>query len=211
MDVTERGQRRLHRSGSVEQCQSAYAVVLGDAIYVSALQTIAVFPFNAAGAVAPLRRIFPPIGVLHIAIANGEIYATDFGSAVRVYPVNADGSATAIRTISGPATRLQGVSGIAVHDDEIFVANRTATDIFNEILVFPATANGDVAPLRMIRFPGLQGIDQIAIFEDEIYVATLGDPSVHVFPIDANGDGPPIRSITGPRTQLSPLAGVAVF
>src|SRR5215475_2943713 len=80
---------------------------------------------------------------------------------------------------------------------ELFVAN----DADSSVVVFDAKANGDVAPLRMIKGPktGLKHPPGIALDEklNEIYIANMGNASVTVFPVTANGDVAPIRTVRG--------------
>jgi len=53
----------------------------------------------------------------------------------------------AIRRFSGVQTGLNGPSGVEVIEGELFVTNWNG----NSVTVYPATANGDVPPLRTIQ------------------------------------------------------------
>jgi DNA-binding beta-propeller fold protein YncE len=65
------------------------------------------------------------------------------------------------------------------------------------VLVFPRTANGDVAPKRVIRgaLTGVTGPMGVAVAKDEIYVANFGDHTALVFPRLAAGNVRPRRFI----------------
>ena len=90
-------------------------------------------------------------------------------------------------------------SHMALHTErqELFVAN----DADSSILIFNASDEGDVAPIRVIAGPntGIQHPPGIALDQrlDELFVASMGTPSVTVFPVTANGDVEPIRTIRG--------------
>ncbi len=73
-----------------------------------------------------------------------------------------------------------------------------ATVRTNEVLAFPAGADGDVAPVREIAGPhtGLAGPSGIAHdASGNIYVINASDQTVTEYPADANGDVSPIRTI----------------
>ena len=91
-----------------------------------------------------------------------------------------------------------------VERQELFVAN----DGDSSILVFRASAEGDVAPIRVIKGPntGIKHPPGITVdpTNDELYVANMGNASVTVYPVTANGDVSPSRTIrSGPADRLS--------
>ena len=69
------------------------------------------------------------------------------------------------------------------------------------ITVYPANADQDVAPLRVIQGPktGLDWPTNIAVDakRGELYVANSGGHSVLVFDVNAQGDAAPIRVLKG--------------
>jgi DNA-binding beta-propeller fold protein YncE len=80
------------------------------------------------------------------------------------------------------------------------------------IAVYPRTANGDIAPLRIIQGPatGLNlplGITRAGT--GEIVVANSGDNSLLFFEAHANGNVAPIRVVRGSLTNLRAPTGVA--
>jgi DNA-binding beta-propeller fold protein YncE len=82
------------------------------------------------------------------------------------------------------------------------------------INIFPRAANGDTAPLRVIKgkqttlnWPNHVVVDEA---RGELFVANNGDDSIVVFPNSANGDVAPARVIKGPKTGIKYPAGVAI-
>jgi DNA-binding beta-propeller fold protein YncE len=91
---------------------------------------------------------------------------------------------------------------VAVHEgrNEIFVANNGD----DSILVFPNSANGDVAPTRVIKGPrtGIKYPAGIALdlTNNELWVANMGNYTATVYPLTADGDVAPLRTIrAGPQ------------
>jgi DNA-binding beta-propeller fold protein YncE len=114
-------------------------------------------------------------------------------SSVTVYDGDANGDVAPLRTIQGPATRLDWPMGVAVDEvnNEIVVANNGD----NSVLIFPRTASGDVQPRRVIRGPltGIKGPMGVAIAKEELWVANFGDHTALVFPRLAAGNVAPGR------------------
>ena len=82
------------------------------------------------------------------------------------------------------------------------------------ITVHALDANGDVAPLKVIRgdktqlnWPGAMFYDPAT---DELYVANAVGQSILVFRASDEGDAAPIRVLTGPQTGLSYPVDLAV-
>ena len=118
--------------------------------------SITVYPRDAAGDFAPVRKIegrktqlnWPT--ALAIDPKRGDIFvANDTGDSILVFDINANGDVEPKRMISGPKSMIKSPTGVFYdwEHDELWVANfgnHTAT-------VYPATASGDVAPLRVVR------------------------------------------------------------
>lgn len=84
----------------------------------------------------------------------------------------------------------------------------------SSITVYPKTASGDSAPLRVIQGPKTQlnwpnglAVDPAS---GELFVANDMDNSILVFSDSANGDVPPIRVIKGPKSLVKNPVGVAL-
>jgi DNA-binding beta-propeller fold protein YncE len=115
-----------------------------------------------------------------------------------------------VRVIQGSKTQLDWPTHISldVQHDELFVAN-TVTD---EILVFHASDNGNVAPFRILKGPhtGLQIPHGVFVDtkNDELVVANFGGHSSTVYKRDASGDTPPLRTIrAAPPNTPAPMFG----
>ena len=129
---------------------------------------------------------------------------------ITVYPKDAKGDVSPLRTIQGPRTQMNWPTGLALDEDrnEIFVAN----DGGNSVLVFDANATGDVAPLRVIRGQTSAVSNPTGIFLDkknnELWVANFGNHTSAVYRPDANGDVAPLRVVrSAPPNQPVPGLG----
>ena len=86
--------------------------------------------------------------------------------------------------------------------------------MLDEVLVFNATADGDVAPIRMIKGPKSRIKNPTGIFldleHDELWVANFGNHTATVYKSSASGDAPPLRIIrTGPEKEPTLMIGNA--
>jgi DNA-binding beta-propeller fold protein YncE len=82
-----------------------------------------------------------------------------------------------------------------VERQELYVTNT----VMDEILVFPASATGNVAPIRVLKGPrtGINKPHGVFVDEknDEIVVANFGNHAATVYPRSASGDVAPKRMI----------------
>jgi 6-phosphogluconolactonase (cycloisomerase 2 family) len=99
-------------------------------------------------------------------------------------------------------------TSLAVHPDrgELFVANDTG----DSVIVFSVDAEGDVAPIRVIKGPRTMINNPTGVTLDlknnELWVANFGSHAATVFPVDAEGDVTPKRVIrSGPVDAPSPM------
>jgi DNA-binding beta-propeller fold protein YncE len=85
--------------------------------------------------------------------------------------------------------------------NELFVAN----DGGSSILVFDASANGDVTPLRVIAGPKSLVSNPTGIYLDkkneELWVANFGNHTSAVYKSTANGNTPPLRVIRSAKAS----------
>ncbi|MBI2816704.1 MAG: SMP-30/gluconolactonase/LRE family protein [Acidobacteria bacterium] len=144
------------------------------------------FPLERAFAVPGSGRSLPP--------------------SITVYEKNASGDTAPIRVISGPNTRMNWPSGLAVDSDrgELYVAN----DMDDSILVFDITAEGDAAPKRVLKGPATMLKNPTGVFldtkNDELWSANFGNHTATVFKRTASGNTPPLRVIrSGPTNEPS--------
>jgi hypothetical protein len=146
-----------------------------------------------------------------------EIYVTNpFAQAVLTFSGDSSGDKPPIRIIQGPQTGLGGIDTLEIDDvnDEFFVPDG------NNVRVFPIAANGDVAPLRVVRGgdsvgwePGsgiaVDPIHNLLITDGTItgkddYVNPHpgGRDSIFIMSRTANGDTKPLRTIRGKDTGI---------
>jgi 6-phosphogluconolactonase (cycloisomerase 2 family) len=119
---------------------------------------IQVFSLDASGDAKPLRVIAGDKTQLDWPAAmkfnpsNGDLYvANDIGQSVLVFANagSAQGDVAPVRAIKGPATRLRNPTGVALDlkNNEVWVSNLGNSSA----TAYPLMANGDVAPLRIVR------------------------------------------------------------
>ena len=113
------------------------------------------------------------------------------------------------RVIQGPNTRIQYNNGVYV-DSENGDIYSVETDGGNKVVVFPRSAEGNVAPERIIEIPH-RGFS-LAMDEEaeELLVGVQYPPEVAVFRKGARDDEGPLRSLQGESTRLSDVHGVAI-
>lgn len=132
------------------------------------------------------------------AVRDEIVVPQQFGQAVLVFRGGASGEEPPARTIRGPKTMLIAPDRLAVDSKsgEIFVPEG------DKLLVFPAKANGDVAPVRVIT--GFVTVRAVAVDTVRDLLVTTGSSGgggrstqIMIFPRTANGDVKPLRVITG--------------
>lgn len=82
----------------------------------------------------------------------------------------------------------------------------------DSVLVFSTSADGDAAPIRvlkgpktLIRYPNGVALDLV---NDELWIANFGNHAATVYKRDAYGDTPPLRVIrSGPLNANVPALG----
>jgi len=144
--------------------------------------------------------------------------------AVVVYQKEASGDDKPLRRLEGTQTQLEDPHGIALDTKNgfMYVSNhgsvnerqKVGTGRFNppSISVYPITAQGNTAPLRIIEgprthlnWPATMAFDPVS---DELYVANDAGNAVLVFGADARGDVAPRRMISGPKTGIQYPTGL---
>jgi hypothetical protein len=209
-------------------------------VYVSGVSlaglasSIAEFPTIANGAVSPTSTIKAPSDFFFNGLAvdgAGNVYvgsapdnSGNGGIEILVYAPGANGTATPTRTISGAATGLEvlgsnSINAIAVDGaGNIYVSAQTTLGQADlGISIFSSTANGNVAPTRVIagsatniQIPGQIAVDSAG----NVYVANsplVGtDASIVIFNSSANGNVPPTSVLEGSETTMNSIQGLAV-
>lgn len=177
---------------------------------------IAVFARLAEGGKPPVRRIEGQqtlLGRASHAIVYNEIHdeivvPQGFAQAILTFRGAARGEEGPIRVIHGNRTQLRDPDPLAVDPvhNEIFVPED------NRILVFPREANGNVAPIRVLRgaddlqfeFPGVLPAHNLLVVSAK---AGQGQNQLLIFDRLAQGNAQPLRVIGGPRTTLGDEIG----
>lgn len=149
-----------------------------------------------------------------LATAGGELFVLN-NESVTVYPYTASGNTAPLRTINGPLTglSLNLPHELAVANGEVYViGSRTGSA---SISVFPADADGDVAPVRRIESALFDVSDprSLAVTATEIFVGSQS--GVIVYPVSGTGNIPSTRAITGTpsfsRASSLDFAGTEMF
>jgi hypothetical protein len=181
--------------------------------------SITVYARTASGDAVPVRTLKGPTTGLRFPFAavvdpvHAELLVVGGGgfaalNSVTVYSRVASGDVAPLRTLSGAATGLNGLSAVAldrVHD-EIFVVNEGNVSI----TVYPRTASGNTPPLRALSGPstGLAIPTKIAVDLIHEELVVTNQSSITVYARTASGNTAPLRTLTVPSQSL--LQGVSV-
>lgn len=196
---------------------------------------IAAFARLAEGGEAPKRVIFGQVTRLsrttHDIRYNeqrDEIYVTNpFAQAVLTFKGDATANQPPIRMIQGPKTQLGAIDTLTIDpvNNEILVPDA------DHILVYPLTANGDVAPIRILQGgdqPGWRpgsGIDVDPVHNLLVTDGTLigsmkddlknpyrvGRDAILIFNRTASGQAKPLRVIRGEKTGIYGIRQMQVY
>ena len=118
--------------------------------------SVTVYPADAKGDVAPIRRIQGaktglnwPMAIDVDRTRNEIAVANNGDSSIRIFRRTDDGNVAPARIIKGPLTGITGPMGVAydLKNDELWVANYGD----HTAVVFANTASGNVAPKRILR------------------------------------------------------------
>ncbi len=215
----------INLGGANTQISQNYGIAVDATknIYASNLRSpvLTVYAAGATGNVAPIRTITGGntglSGPLGLAVdAAGDLYCSNFfGTTVTVYGPGANGNATPIRTISGSNTALGNAYGIALDAaGKLYVVdNLSQFGGTDELTVYAAGANGNVAPLQNITGAntGMYGATYVAVdATNKIYVTNDYASTVTVYAAGATGNVAPIATIAGANTGIRSPGGIAV-
>lgn len=193
--------------------------------------SILVFASGAVGDAAPIRVISGPKTLLVAPFAlsvdtvHNELYVSDFfGSAVRVYALDADGDVAPLRSlIDGPNSLLVWPRQVAVDvaNDQIIVPSfNIFSDPLTSIRTYPRTADGDVAPVRSLYGDATMLDNPINVVLDAAHDELItdsyaaGGPGVAgllTFARSAEGDTAPIRAIAGGSANFGGYTNFLTF
>ncbi len=195
-------------------------------LYVAnqATNTISVFSRTGSGNVAPLRTISGALTGLNVPsgvfvdTVNNEVVVTNWGNhTVTAYSRTASGNVAPLRTLTSDSNVQVGIgnpgaAAVDLTNNEIAVTNCVSHP---RIAFWSRTANGTVAPLRVIQgqstrisrsFHGI-AIDPV---NNEVLGPSTYESAVLVFPRTANGDVAPLRVIQGSLTDIGKPQGLSV-
>ncbi len=146
-----------------------------------------------------------------------------FAQAILVFRGGANGEEAPIRIIQGPHTLLDG-GGIATSGADRLEVDPVHDEIFipagDRILVYPRTANGDVAPLRTIVGPDttLKSANALAVdpVRNVIVAGTLNRyrgrmGALLTFNRTDDGNAKPRTIVVGPNTKIETLNQLQVY
>lgn len=149
-----------------------------------------------------------------IYVSNG---AAD--GSITVYPTNANGNVRPYRTIAGAKTGLTNPSGVAVDSrGTVYVIKHADGQV---LLVFSATAHGDVYPLRSIMTRSQQLLGIALDANRNVYASNIKIVGqcrsgcrlkgyVTEYAAGSQGNVPPIRTIRGRKTGMFNVGGISV-
>lgn len=201
-----------------------------DVVYVGDFyaSSVRVFAVGTNGNSVPLRVLDSPalqqIKGIAVDSVNDEIVLNAGFCFACAFPRTASGNAARLRGLGwggNTATQLNSPSSLAVNpaQNEIYIADSdfgsSTTPNLGKVFTFARTADGDVAPLRVLQ-GALTRIDQgtpvIAFDPDSqllfVLTSTTDTPNhikhgrILVFPANASGNVAPLRVIEGAATGL---------
>jgi DNA-binding beta-propeller fold protein YncE len=166
-------------------------------------ESVTVYPNNATGDQAPLRKITfsgQPRGIA-VDTVNGEIFVATQSGSVLVFGINATGAATPLREITGGGD-YQGVAVDTVNN-EIFVANRND----GTIEVYARLADGAATPVRTLDVGDEPRGVFVNVAANELYVTRSNEVSTYLR--TASGTDAALRTIS-PTTSVGDLSQVTL-
>jgi len=190
----------------------------------SVLAVIEVYAAGASGAATPVRTIDTPSLYTPsemVIDSSGSLYTVDPDDGeVNVYSSTANGPATPTRIITGPLTQLslnlsEAVAVDASGNIYVATANIGASSATGAVFVFSPTANGNVAPSRVITNPNGLFLGEAIDASGNLYLSldTITTPytgAIVEYAPGASGAAVPIRTIAGTATDLITAGGVSV-
>ena len=190
-----------------------------------AFPSIAAFARLASGNAGAVRRIAGQStritrashDVTYEPVHDEIMVANANAQAVVTFRGGANGDEPPLRLIQGPHTQLQSPgygNTIDTVNDEIWVVEGRDRPGEEYLLVFPRLANGDVAPLRVIRGPDtmLKNARNVAVDPARNLVAVSSNSGVLIFNRTDNGNVKPRAVIKGlgGKFRLIPSKGLLV-
>jgi sugar lactone lactonase YvrE len=204
----------------------------GDGGFVQGTPSVVRYGYSDTGSITPDRIIAGPHTDLCgpgsiVQGPRGELYVLNSAASngyrrhawVTVFDSSANGDATPIRTLDIRPSALGSPYSLGVDRGGYLYAGSAVEPLIDSgsVLVFPAGADGNAEPTRVIAGPatGLRRPVVLALNRrDHLYVTNEkehnDDDTVRVFAPGAGGDVAPCRVIAGPRTGFEHPLGIAL-
>ena len=143
------------------------------------------------GVIVSFRRPTPSDSIKEFPASTGKFLPPS----ITVYARDAQGDAKPLRTISGPATRMNLPLGIYEVSGSRLLAVANAGD--SSILFFDRSASGNTAPVRVIQGPatGIEGPSGVYVDSkrNELWVTNWNSHTATIYPSNASGNVAPKR------------------
>ena len=184
---------------------------------------IAVFARLAKDNAKPLRKIEGQRtmlgrtmhGIAYDPVHDEILVPQPFAQSVLIFNGAISGEQPPVRHIHGPLTQLSDPDKLDIDPvhNEIYVPDR------DKILVFSRTANGNVAPLRVIKMSKDRRVDAVTVDPAHNVVIATADaspysgsggklPKILFFDRTAKGEAEPKGIVTGPKSMLTGTFGI---
>jgi len=165
--------------------------------------------------VRTIRDTYPIYSSVAVDTVRNEVILQDTNLfSVRIFnrtdntPASAE-STTPKRVIQGDKTHCEYNNGLTV-DETTGDIYSVAMDTEDNVIVFGGGAEGNVAPVRILKTPHRNFASGINEEKKELYVTIQYPPKVVVYKKDAAGTQAPIRVLEGPKTYLHDTHGLVL-
>src|SRR5579864_2417887 len=146
-------------------------------------------------------------GFIYDAPHDEIVVMSALAQAVLTFRGGASGEEPPVRVIQGPHTQIQGTPYGA---NAIVTVDPVNNEIYvpvvpNLMLVFDRTANGDVAPKRILKGGSIDISGQTGVSVDPVHNLLLinGRGAMYIFDRTVSGDDKPKAVIRGPKSQVA--------
>jgi 6-phosphogluconolactonase (cycloisomerase 2 family) len=166
-------------------------------------------------AVRTLRDTDPEYSSIAVDLRNDEVVLQDNNLwSTRVFNRidNTPSGATLTepkRIIQGSKTLLQFNNGLYIDQNNGDIYS-VESDVGDKMVVFSHNAEGNVAPVRVLKTPHRGYAIAVNEEKEELYLTVEYPPKVLVYKKTASGDDKPLRMLEGDHTGLEAIHGIAL-
>ncbi len=156
-------------------------------------------------------------GIAYDPVHDEILVPQPFAQSILIFRGDTAGEEPPVRYIQGPLTQLDFLDKLEVDP----VHNEIVIPARNKIMVFSRTANGNVAPLRVMRMPkDINALDAVAVDSVNNVIAATADPynysrgklpKIVFFNRTDEGPATPKGIVTGPKTMLTGTFGMRAY